>query len=389
MAKILIVADGFPAPETASGDLRFDSLINLMARRHRLCFCALRSNGEVLSPDRHGKRLQGNGVSLGRSDFLHTLLDFAPDIIWFEFHYMLRPDFHKLIRKHRPRAKVVVDSVDVTYNQLESRARLTGSEQDWSAARQRKERELASYALADLVVAVSQDDARRIGAALPSTSVAVIPNLHQIPAYADERVRAPAELVFVGNFRHPPNVDAAHYLALDIFPRIQARCGHVRLKLIGSAPPEDVRALAGEAIEVLADVSDLAPHLNRATVSVAPLRWGGGMKGKVGEAMSYALPVVTTSFGAEGFGLLPGEHLLVADTPAAFADCVLSLLENPALRSRIARSGYDFIQEHYSTAAVEEQLTEILEALGARERRPISRLFRRLYGADRRQATAC
>ena len=135
-------------------------------------------------------------------------------------------------------------------------------------------------------------------------------------------------------------------------PLITAACPEARLKIIGSNPPQEIHALANAHIEVLGYVPETAPHLESAYISIAPLRYGGGMKGKVGEAMSYGLPVVTTSFGAEGFGLQPGRDLLIGDSVESFAAQVITLLTDAGLYARIARDGYDFITRNYSVPAV-------------------------------------
>ena len=257
----------------------------------------------------------------------------------------------------------MVDSVDVHFNRLEARARLTGLPEDKAVAKVVKARELAAYARADMVIAVSKDDRELLQRELPGTPVEIIPNIHAIPEFPDSTKRRYGELVFVGGFKHDPNVDAMLYFCRDVLPRITAACPEARLKLIGSNPPQAIHALASEHVEVVGYVPETAPHLESAYISVAPLRYGGGMKGKVGEAMSYGLPVVTTMFGAEGFGLEPGKDLLIGDTAESFAAKVLALLHDAGLHTRIARSGYDFIARHYSVPAVEHMLNATIEKL--------------------------
>jgi glycosyltransferase involved in cell wall biosynthesis len=135
------------------------------------------------------------------------------------------------------------------------------------------------------------------------------------------------------------------------------------MKIIGSNTPPEVLALASEFIDVLGYAPETTPYLENAFISVAPLRYGGGMKGKVGEAMSFGLPVVTTSYGAEGFGLTPGKDLLIGDSAESFAAQVIALLGDADLYARIAKSGYDFIGQHYSIAIVAPMLDSSLGRL--------------------------
>src|SRR5581483_10434832 len=96
------------------------------------------------------------------------------------------------------------------------------------------------------------------------------------------------------------------YFTSAILPKIVDAVPDVKLRIVGNAPPEEIVRLASQHVEVVGYVPDTKPYLQKSVISVAPLRFGGGMKGKVGEAMSYGLGVVTTSFGAEGFGLTAG-----------------------------------------------------------------------------------
>jgi len=363
VSKLLVLASCFPQPDQASGYLRFYTLLLLLAPKHNLLFCSLHENGTIQLRNDAGARLEQAGITLGEVDLPHMLKHFKPDFIWFEFYYMARPDYLRLFERYCPQAKMVVDSVDVHFNRLEAQARLTGKPEDEIAARQVKEKELTAYASADMVIAVSEDDRQLILQALPDIPIEVIPNIHAVPPFPGRAKRLHDELVFVGGFNHDPNVDAMLYFCSEVMPLITAARPQTRLTIIGSNTPQAVQSLASEHVDVLGYVPDTAPHLKRAYISVAPLRYGGGMKGKVGEAMSYGLPVVTTSFGAEGFGLQSGEDLLIGNTAESFAAHVIALLDDVNLYDRIARRGYHFIEQHYSVPAVEQRLDSAMRHL--------------------------
>ena len=362
-SRLLVLASSFPQPDQASGDLRLFTLLSLLARKHQLHFCALNPNGTPKQRNDAGARLEQAGIALGEGDLPHVLKRLTPDIVWFEFYDQARPEYLLLLERYCPQARRMVDSVDVHFNRLETRAKLTRNAEDESAARRMKVRELAAYATADMVIAVSEDDRQLIRLALPDMPVEVIPNIHAVPPFPDMANRRFGELVFVGGFKHDPNVDAMLYFCREVMPRIVAARPQARLKIIGSHLPQAIRALAGEHVDVLGFVPEMAPHLKTAYISVAPLRYGGGMKGKVGEAMSYGLPVVTTSFGAEGFGFRAGEDLLIGDTADSFTAQVIALLDDADLHGRIARNGYHFIEQHYSVPAVEQRLDSAMRSL--------------------------
>lgn len=375
--NVLVIADSYQMPDRASGDLRCFTLLTLMAKKHRLVYCALNANGSVQQPNQYAELLQQHGITLGDFDLPHVLKQFKPDLVWFEFHHQARADYCKLLQRYCPKAKIMIDSVDIHFNRMEARARLTNDPKDQAAAHKMKERELAAYVRGDLVIVVSDDDRLILTKHLPSVPVAVIPNIHSVPEFPDPLNRTYGELVFVGNFTHDPNVDAILYFCRDVMPRIVASHPEAHLNIIGNEPPDDILKLQSHCVNVLGYVPDTKPFLDKAFISIAPLRYGGGMKGKVGEAMSYGLPVVTTSFGAEGFGLVANRDLLIGDDAISFANQVCALLDNSELYNRISKNGYDFIKRNYSLPAVEQILDSTLEHLDSLPPRKI-RLSHRL-----------
>ena len=148
-------------------------------------------------------------------------------------------------------------------------------------------------------------------------------------------------VLFVGNFRHAPNVDAAVDFCADAWPLVRAALPGARLQLVGTAPPPAVQALAGDDVEVTGWVPETSPYLDARSCSVAPLRYGAGVKGKIGEALAHGLPVVTTTVGAEGMDLVDGEHALIADGAQELAAAVVRLHDDAicgsACRGRAAQ----------------------------------------------------
>lgn len=133
------------------------------------------------------------------------------------------------------------------------------------------------------------------------------------------------------------------------------------LEVIGPNPPEAVLALQSDNIFIRGFVESLDEYYRKAHISVAPLRFGAGMKGKIGEALSFGLPVVTTAIGAEGFGLSPGENILVAETALDFAESILQLSQDNQLYKKISTNGYHFIKENYSEEATRARLSKLID----------------------------
>ena len=171
-------------------------------------------------------------------------------------------------------------------------------------------------------------------------------------------------LIFVGGYRHPPNVDAVEYYVESIHPLLKDRLpSDARFIAAGSSPPPSFSTLAGQGIDVTGYVEDISPLLFGARVMVVPLRYGAGIKGKILSAMAHGLPIVTTTVGAEGMGLVDGEHVLIADEPAAFAEAVQRLYESSELWRKLQRAGLDYISATTSRRVGLKTVASVLEQL--------------------------
>src|SRR5262245_5207623 len=202
--------------------------------------------------------------------------------------------------------------------------------------------ELRAAARAHHVVTMSAEDAARLRRFLPDLPVTVSPVGVDCGVY---RPMPPPDatrrqLLFAGNFIHPPNGDAIRFLARDVLPRLDPA---VRLCIVGHGAP----ALPDARIDTVGPVPDMRPWLAGAAVVVAPVRFGTGMHGKIVEALAMGRPVVTTPLGAEGLGATDSRHLLVAEDGASFAAAVQRLLADPALAASIGTAGRALVESRF------------------------------------------
>ncbi len=361
--KILIISSNIPAPDHASGDLRFYTMLKLIAETHQVTLCPFnleRQNKEMGAAvtKTYIEQLDAINVRLGATDVLMTLRNELFDLIIYEFyHYVSR--YIDFVRFYQPQARVLIDSVDIHYNRLFSKATLTGISSDLKTAVTVKQQELVAYRLADLIIVVTEDDGLLLKKDAPSTQIGLLPNIHRIPEFI--AVLPPyTKLLFVGSFKHEPNVDAVLYFCKDIFPLLLKMNSSFTLEVIGPNPPESILALQSDHIFIRGFVECLDDYYRNAHISVAPLRFGAGMKGKIGEALSFGLPVVTTEIGAEGFGLSQNENILVARTSLDFAESILQLSQDNQLYKKLSTNGYDFIKENYSEVATRAKLINLI-----------------------------
>jgi glycosyltransferase involved in cell wall biosynthesis len=374
--RILTIVYQYPEYDRESGALRLFQMLEMLASRHEVtvsCFelpVQLRRIGQA-DAQRYRDALLRIGAQVSALEPLQAMRRSRYDVVLFEFHQAATYFLHDARLLQWP-ARMVVDSVDVAFNRLRARARVTGSPGDLERAREVKRAEMAAYRGADHVIAVTEQDRAILLSEAPALSVGVVPNIHVIHPLDGEEPRTPDSLVFVGGFRFDPNVDAMVHFCREVMPLIWRQAPAATLRIVGDSPPAAVRDLACDRVEVTGWVPDVQPYLRSARVSVAPLRYGGGMKGKIGEAMAAGLPVVTTAAGIEGFGLTPGRDALVADTPEGFASAVVTLLRDPAAYEAVRRAGAKFIADRFSPQAVEARLLRFFSEVAAMPGRRLS-----------------
>ena len=209
----------------------------------------------------------------------------------------------------------------------------------------------------DGVLAVSDADRDTFTRIYPG---AVRNPAYVVPTGVDTEYFAPApsrpdsrHLVFTGSMDWLPNEDAMSFFCRDVLPLIRAEEPSAMLSIVGRAPTPAVKALAAEVgVDVTGRVEDVRPYMADAAVYVVPLRIGGGTRLKIFEAMSMGKAVVSTTVGAEGLPVTDGEHVRLADTPAAFARAVVDLLRNRDERARLERAARALVVERYDWSAV-------------------------------------
>jgi len=222
--------------------------------------------------------------------------------------------------------------------------------------------EAAACRLADAVVTVSDEDARSLQALEPRGRYRVVPNAVAADAYP---VRSgwperPA-LLFTGTLDYRPNADAARWLLDAIMPLVWEKAADARIFLVGRGPASDLiaRGQHDPRIAVTGPVESLDPYWTRASVYILPMRGGGGTRFKALEAMAAGLPLVSTPMGMEGIEAEDGTHYLAATTPSELAGAALRLLEDTALRERLAASAGQLVRERYDWRAVAARLLDV------------------------------
>ncbi|HZY10793.1 MAG TPA: glycosyltransferase family 4 protein, partial [Bacteroidota bacterium] len=213
----------------------------------------------------------------------------------------------------------------------------------------------------DAVVALTKEDARYIQQYNPKLDVRTSPMGIDISFFLPHSMQAERQsLLFVGYFRHPPNVDAMIHFSKDILPLIRKKYPDVKLYIVGGEIPREIQQLSFDNnVVVTGWVDDLRPYYEKATIFIAPIRLGAGMRGKILEAWAMKKPIVSSSVAAEGYHCENGREIFIADEPTMFADAVIQLLGDERLREKIAENGYLRARSEYAWSKIAQQYEEL------------------------------
>src|SRR5579871_923174 len=213
------------------------------------------------------------------------------------------------------------------------------------------------------VIAVSEQDARTMRSIYGVSRISAVPTGVDLDYFTpDERPAPKADLVFTGSMDWVPNIDGIQWFVEEVLPLIRKKRPECSLVIAGRRPTADIERLAARdsRIRVTGTVDDIRPYLWESAVSIVPLRIGGGTRLKIYEAMAAMLPVVSTSIGAEGLDIRNGEDIHIADTPEAFAERCLELLQDPERRRRMADVAFGIVASRYSWEVVALKFEELL-----------------------------
>jgi glycosyltransferase involved in cell wall biosynthesis len=343
---VLVLDERIPTPDRDAGSLRMMRILSILRTKFDVVFIPFTPNRQIESAlTAIGIRVAdvGQYKRFLRSERVTAAVVSRPSMAEL---------FTPRIREMNPSARVIFDTVDVHFIRLERESALTGNPEAGAEAKIYRETETRLTRAVDVIWCASIEDERLLRESVDECDSVVIPTLHELHEAGPGFDRRDG-LLFVGSFAHRPNADAVQYFLDEIFPKIQSENPQIKMRIAGADPPKSIVDRASESIEVLGFVPDLEPLLKRTRLFVAPLRYGGaGTKGKVGEALSHGIPVVTTSIGAEGFGLTSGEDALIADDPTEFAMAVLRAYSNKSLWQRLSENGRARIAADFTPAAV-------------------------------------
>jgi GT2 family glycosyltransferase len=356
--QVVVFDDRMPTPDRDAGSARMLFILRALSE---WCHPVLVTTAKRVWPE-YEKLLWDEGVETASALELRRLLKTRS----FRAAIISRPEIARAllasVRRTDPRVKIIFDTVDLHFVRLAREAKVGGDAATEREAESYRKLETRLARASDLVWFASSADRDAMEHEAPGLASAVVPTIHA-PHERGLPFGEREHLLFVGNFHHRPNVDAVNFFAREVLPVVRESLGGVELLLVGDNAPPEFAEHERAGGRVLGYVPEIGPIFARARVFVAPMRFGAGMKGKVGEALAYGIPVVTTTIGAEGMFLRDGEEALIADSAREFASAVVRLYKDSELWQRLSDQGHAHVARTFSPEVVAKVINESVKGV--------------------------
>jgi GT2 family glycosyltransferase/SAM-dependent methyltransferase len=364
-ARVLVLEVITPTPDCDAGSVTDINLIILLREMgFKVTFIAV----DNFHYDQYVVALQKMGVEVlyrpYQTSVHEHLVEFGSS---YDLVFLFRPQVAEnnleMVKGYCVNSKTLYYPHDLHHLRMQREINLLGDKSLEVQCSKIKTAELAAIKGVDLAIMVSNDELEIIQAEAPSANLKTFPLILDTPGTSvgfDER----KDIIFIGGFNHKPNIDAINYFVIEVMPTVRQLLPGVVLHIVGSNPTDEVIGLGRDDIVVHGFVKDLNSLLEKMKVSIVPLRYGAGVKGKVGTSMAAGLPVVTTAIGAEGMNLQHKINAMIADSPEEFADAIAGVYLNPDLWKSLSINGIDFAERSWGANAAWDSFSAILKSLG-------------------------
>jgi O-antigen biosynthesis protein len=356
--RAYFIDDSIPTPDQDAGsNAAVEHMRTLIDMGYKVTFLPADNMSRI---DPYTQRLQKIGIECLHHPWFWSVEEVfrkarhKPDLVYLH-RYTNASKYATMVRRYFPDCRIVYNVADLHFLRMERQAEVETGTITQTQVLQQRRAELGAMMNVDCTIVHSSVEAAMLHAADPTLTLEVVPwTVRPRPTTLPFAQRA--GLAFVGGFGHPPNVDAVRYLLDDIHPVLRRMLPGSVTYLIGSKMPEHMMNMRVPGVVPVGFVPVLAEILHKVRLTVVPLRYGAGIKGKVLESFAHGLPCVMSEVAAEGLDLPDDLAWLVATTPAEFADKIARVHEDEAFNRALSASGLAYIESRYSAAAVKEAL---------------------------------
>jgi O-antigen biosynthesis protein len=268
-----------------------------------------------------------------------------------------------VVRKHAPNARLIFDTVDLHFLREDRKAAISKSQKDIESAKSLRDLELGIIKKADATILLSTYEMELVGKLVPERKLFHLPIVRDIPGRSGVSWEDRRDIVFIGGYNHPPNIDAVQYFVNKVWPHLRANGFSGRFIIAGSDMPSSFSSLAAKDIIVRGYIPDLSDLFGKIRLSVAPLRYGAGMKGKVITSLAYGVPCIATSIAVEGTDLVPGKDIIVEDAPKEMARLIHKIYHDKSKWEKLSEAGLQYCIENCSMSIVRGKIESMLSEL--------------------------
>ncbi|CAM8401332.1 GT4_PimA-like domain containing protein [Candidatus Methylopumilus universalis] len=361
--RVLYIDETMPTPDKDAGSVTaYNLMILLRSLGAQVTFIPI----NLFNHEPYTKNLQKIGIEVLYSPFIKSIEEHLLDKgSRYNLAIVSRPSTASLvfddIKKYCKNIKIIYNSVDIHFLRM-GRQLNYDSNIDKHDVLKMKLLELSLIKKADASLILSQEELRIISKDISEKKLYLMPLMlrvkDEVKTFRDRR-----NFLFIGGFLHQPNIDAAIYFVKEIMPILRKSLPGANFLIIGSHPPKEILDLAAKDIKVLGYVPDISKIFDQIRLSVTPIRYGAGIKGKIGTSMAFGVPVVSTSIGAEGMGLKNKKNLIIADTPEDFAVAVGELYKSHKVWQKISKESLLFAKKSWSEEVILKLMKLMLKDL--------------------------
>jgi GT2 family glycosyltransferase/glycosyltransferase involved in cell wall biosynthesis len=358
--RALVIDDSVPEPDKDAGsNAVFQHILALQRLGYKVTFIPGDNMARI---DPYTAELQRRGVECLYHPYYFSVEDVfrkrpQPFDLVYLHRYSNASKYGGMIRQHFPKARILYSVADLHFLRFERQAEVEKDPVLRQKAEQMRRLELGAMFFVDCVIVHSAAEAELLAKVAPGVNVQVIPwtvEPRDVMPIEEER---PA-IAFIGGYRHEPNIDAAKWAVESLMPKLRKEVPGIQLLLVGSHMPAEVSALAERDVVPLGYVPSLDTVFERVRLTIAPLRYGAGLKGKVLESFAAGIPCVMTTIAAEGLDLPKAMQSLVVDEPEEIAARVAKLCRDKTEYRRVVEACKAYMSANYSAQRIDALLTE-------------------------------
>jgi glycosyltransferase involved in cell wall biosynthesis len=363
--KILLIDSIYPRPDRDSGSIDTTNYIQIFREfGYQVIFA---SDSEFNLDHKIHQPLEDMGVRCVRqADYISINRFIEHEGRGFAASFLSRVHcggrYYELIRTMNPGSKIIFNTVDLHGLREEREARLKNDFRALNLALRTNERERYLARQCDATIVVSKQEQEWLETEAPGARILHIPLMRDCPGRQsgfEER----EGICYVGSYLHTPNIDAVVYFLESIWPSILQKIPSCKFYIVGSGLPDQIAARNDPNVQIIGHVPDLRNLFEKMRLSVAPLRFGAGAKGKVVSSLAHGLPCVATEMATEGMNLVDDLHLAIENSPSGFADRVVQIYNNENTWTKLSDAGYQFCSNEFSLAAGRQRVSALFEKL--------------------------